>query len=96
MSHYKAINNFLSTDKKYALILEDDAIFNSDFVDILNRLVELNNSWDFVKFNTPRDGGFGNIAVETIHKNYKLYASLFPKSYSAAYIINRNVKVLEI
>ena len=88
LSHYKAINYFLSTDKKYALILEDDAIFNSDFVDILNRLVELNNSWDFVKFNTARDGGFGNIAVKGLFNGYKLYASLFPKAFSAAYLIN--------
>ena len=89
LSHYSAISRFLESGRKYALILEDDAVFNPDFVEILNRLVELCNTWDFVKFNTARDGGFGNVAVGDVCKNYKLYASLFQKSYAAAYIINR-------
>ncbi|MBR6389310.1 MAG: glycosyltransferase family 25 protein [Opitutales bacterium] len=89
LSHYNAINLFLESEKKFALILEDDAVFKPDFVEILNRLAEIGGFWDFCKFNTSRDGGFGNIAVKDIFGQYKLYASLFPKTLSAAYMINR-------
>jgi len=90
LSHHKAIEYFLNTDKKYALILEDDAKLNRDFINILNKLIAIQNTWDFVKFNTSRDGGFGNIVVGELFGDYKLYASLFQKAYAAAYIINRN------
>lgn len=89
LSHYKAISRFLETDKKYTLILEDDALWNPDFIQILNKLIEIKDTWDFVKFNTARDGGIGNIPVGDLIGEYKLYASVFPKAFSAAYIINR-------
>ena len=89
LSHYKAIECFIKSGKRYALILEDDAVFNSDFVKILNKLVSIDHFWDFVKFNTGRDYGFGNVAVKKLFKEYKLYASFFPKAFAAAYIINR-------
>ncbi|MBR4597354.1 MAG: glycosyltransferase family 25 protein [Opitutales bacterium] len=89
LSHYNAINLFLENQKKYAIILEDDAVFNPDFANILNKLAIMPDDWDFVKFNTARDGGFGNVAVKNLFGNYKLYASFFPKTYSAAYMINR-------
>lgn len=89
LSHYKAIECFIKSGKEYALILEDDAVFNPDFVKILNKLVSINYFWDFVKFNTARDSSFGNIAVKELFSGYKLYASLFPKTFSAAYLINK-------
>ena len=89
LSHNKAIECFIKSGKRYALILEDDAVFNSDFVKILNKLVSIDHFWDFVKFNTARDYGFGNVAVKKLFKEYKLYASFFPKAFAAAYIINR-------
>ena len=89
LSHYNAIKLFLDSDKKFALILEDDAIFNLDFLEVIINLVNIENFWDFVKFNTARDYGFGNIAVKKLFKEYKLYASFFPKAFSAAYLINR-------
>lgn len=89
LSHYNAINLFLNSGKKYGIILEDDAVFNPDFVEIVNELVKISTFWDFVKFNTARDGGAFNIPVKNLNKNYKLYASLFPKVFSAAYMINR-------
>lgn len=88
LSHYKAIEYFIRSGRKYAVILEDDAVFNPDFVKILNKLVSIDYFWDFVKFNTARDGGFGNIAVKALFDGYKLYASLFPKAFAAAYLIN--------
>lgn len=89
LSHYDAINQFLKSGKKYAIILEDDAVFSPDFVGIANELVNISPFWDFVKFNTARDCGIFNIPVKNLNKNYKLYASLFPKVFAAAYIINR-------
>lgn len=89
LSHYNAINKFLGSGKKYAIILEDDAVFSRDFVGIANELIKISTFWDFVKFNTARDGGMFNIPVKNLNKNYKLYASLFPKVFAAAYIINR-------
>lgn len=89
LSHYNAIRLFLDSDKKFAVIIEDDAIFNSDFVTILDKLTSISYFWDFVKFNTARDYGFGNIAVKKLFKEYKLYASFFPKAFAAAYLINR-------
>lgn len=89
LSHYKAIDCFIKRGEEYALILEDDAAFNSDFVKILNKLVSIDHFWDFVKFNTARDYGFGNVAVKKLFKEYKLYASFFPKAFAAAYLINK-------
>lgn len=88
LSHYKAIERFLESDCEYGLIFEDDAIIKEDFVEIVNRLIEL-EGWDFVKFNTSHDYGFGSVNVANIFKDYCLYANLFPKTLSAAYIINR-------
>ena len=88
LSHYKTIEYFIKSGKKYALILEDDAVFNQNLVELLNKLVSINYFWDFVKLNTARDGGFGNIAVRELFNGYKLYASLFPKAFAAAYLIN--------
>lgn len=90
LSHYFAIERFLKTDKKFCIIFEDDAIINDDFKDIVKELADNSNSWDFVKFNTSRDSGFGNIKVMSLlNDKYKMVASLFPKHLSAAYIINR-------
>lgn len=89
LSHYKAIQAFMSSGRKYALIFEDDIILSSDFVKIVNNLTEISSFWDFVKFNTANDNGILNINVKKLTNEYRLVASFFPKTYSAAYIINR-------
>lgn len=89
LSHYKAIEFFMKSEKEFALIFEDDVVFNDDLIKIINRLVKIKNRWNFIKFNTARDGGIGNIAIKNIFQKYCMYASLFPKTYSGAYLIDR-------
>lgn len=58
LSHVHAMRHFLTTDKPFLLILEDDAVLDSNFSDVLNNLLNMpTDSWDVVKlsgFHNPR------------------------------------------
>ena len=40
LSHKKALEKFLTTEAKYAVVFEDDAVPNDEFDDIINEIVE--------------------------------------------------------
>ncbi len=89
-SHKKAIDTFLSANKQYALILEDDMIFDDDCFDVIKELIEDKFDWDFIKLNASRDGkGLSGWVVKNLSNRRKLCASMFPKLKSGAYLINR-------
>lgn len=49
LSHVKAINAFLESDAKYAVIFEDDAVILPGFTDNLRYLIEHTSGWGYVK-----------------------------------------------
>jgi glycosyl transferase family 25 len=87
ISHYNVMNEFINNSKKeYALILEDDMVFNEDFINVLEKLLK-NKSWDMIKLNGKHKGG--NIKLIKINSKYTLTKNLFFKSQSGAYLVNR-------
>lgn len=87
ISHYNTMETFLKSEKKYALILEDDIIFNDNFMDVLNVLMKQPDDWDLVKFNGAHGGG--KIKYKTILPNVSLVFNLFHQSKCGAYLINK-------
>lgn len=87
LSHVKVIQTFLKTDDEFALILEDDAVFKADFVQVINRLLAHSAHWDMVKLSGVHSG----TPINDIDLNpfYRL-AIMFSKcTGSSAYVINR-------
>jgi glycosyl transferase family 25 len=72
--------------KRFALILEDDMEFDSDFADVLFRLLR-DDSWDMVKLNGAHSGG--NLPVGRLSPKHSLAANLFHQSKSGAYLVNK-------
>ena len=55
-SNFIAWNNFLDTDNEIVLLMEDDIIFQNEFLNDLNdKVKELPDGWDFFSFFVPRD-----------------------------------------
>ena len=87
VSHYNTMKEFLDhSDKNYALVLEDDMLFEDGFMQALESLLEI-GTWDVVKFNGTND--VGNIRLEKLSEHYWLGVNYFRLNLSGAYLINR-------
>lgn len=87
LSHVKAIQTFLNTNDEFALILEDDAVFGADFVQVITRLLANSARWDMVKLSGVHSG----TPVNDIELNpfYRLAVMFSKCTGSSAYVINR-------
>lgn len=55
-SNFIAWNNFLNTDNDIAILMEDDIIFKNNFFDdLMDKIKELPEDWDFFSFFVPAD-----------------------------------------
>ena len=89
ISHYNVLKVFIEeSEKKFALILEDDMVFCDEFLEILDRLLEQHQDWDMVKLNGTNSWG-GPITHKVVYKDYKLVLHLFHQAKSGAYLVNR-------
>lgn len=90
MSHVKAIQAFLDQPQaQYALILEDDVAFESDFNAVIEDLVKLRGRWDMVKLSGFHSGTpVGGISI--CQGNRRLAVMLSRHTGSACYMINRD------
>ncbi|MBD5398266.1 hypothetical protein HDR60_02040 [bacterium] len=87
VSHYNVMKEFCeNSDKKFALVLEDDMIFADDFLDVLKAILK-NKSWDLVKLNGGHSGG--NVRAVKLTGKYSLVLNAFHQSKTGAYLINR-------
>lgn len=87
-SHTQVWEDFLKTDYKVALILEDDVVFHDDFLDSLDLALEAADHWDTIRFNCIRAKlpiSQGKIGP------YRLNAYLGPFTGNAAYLIHRDI-----
>ena len=70
LSHVQAMKLFLSSEKEYMLVFEDDAYLNSDFECVLKQLMMAKSQWDVVKLS-----GFHNPYL--IHSNHLVKEYMF-------------------
>lgn len=55
-SNYLAWENFLKTDNDLVILMEDDIKFNENFIhDLLDKINELPDEWDFFSYFVPSD-----------------------------------------
>jgi glycosyl transferase family 25 len=89
-SHLGVWREFLKTDKKYLLVLEDDVVFGSNFLEAVQVALEHSDSWDYLKLNKIR------AKIPLLQKKigtYDLNAYLGPATGTGAYIISRDTVV---
>lgn len=96
LSHMKVFKRFLETDKKYCLIMEDDAEFivNDIKKEIIKNIKNLPRGWDILLLGYEVNGGpNGYDEVKEANKETKLENGLLNLNYFTGlhgYIINRN------
>ena len=74
LSHEKALERFLESEYEFALIFEDDVIFNPhELRECVNRAIEKKDLWDILNFETFHDGFPFKIADLYENKNMSLF-----------------------
>lgn len=87
-SHLGVWGEFLASDKKVALILEDDVVFHDDFLSAVDLALAHDGAWDILKLNRIRakmpicQGRIGP---------YHVNAYLGPATGTGAYLVKREV-----
>ena len=87
-SHTQVWEEFIASDHKIALILEDDVVFHDDFLDSLDVALANAARWDTLRFNCIRAKlpvSQGKIGP------YTLNAYIGPFTGNAAYLIHKDV-----
>lgn len=87
LSHVKAIRTFLSSDAPFALILEDDAIFDSGLCEAVSELIRYPKKWDMVKLSGVHSGT--PVSVLALNSKFDLAVMFSKCTCSSAYLINR-------
>ena len=74
LSHIKVWKEFLKSNDKYALILEDDAVFIDNFKDKLKKLLkEINFPFDMIYLNDNCEHHFGDDCLHGIKKTENIF-----------------------
>ena len=85
-SHLGVWRQFLETDAKFALVIEDDVVFHDDFIDSLGAALSACDHWDLLKLNCIR----AKLPIcQGKVESYQLNAYLGPNTGTGAYLINR-------
>ncbi|MBO4405298.1 MAG: glycosyltransferase family 25 protein [Alphaproteobacteria bacterium] len=96
LSHEKALKKFLESEYEFALIFEDDVVFNpQELRECIDAAIEKKNLWDILNFETFHDGLPVKIADLCSDKHLALYFSSI--THAGCYLINRSTakKLLE-
>lgn len=88
LSHIKALRQFLTSNRAYALILEDDAILPIDVMPLLNAVLEQNKHWDMVRLTAEKEGVYLRFA--TLPGGHELAYNTRVLKNTAAYLVNRH------
>jgi glycosyl transferase family 25 len=87
-SHLEVWRKFIASSHEVALILEDDVVFHSDFMEALSTAVDARDHWDIVRFNAIR----AKLPVtQGLLGRYRLNAYIGPFTGNATYLIKREV-----
>jgi glycosyl transferase, family 25 len=90
LSHLAAMQAFLATDARYALILEDDATLLPTLPDVLAQATsgEAASTWDVLKLESRRRGF--KLALHQLTPKHAISVNLFRSTGSAAYVVTRH------
>jgi glycosyl transferase, family 25 len=90
LSHLAAMQTFLATDARYALILEDDATLLPELPDVLAQATtgEAASTWDVLKLESRRKGL--KLALQQLTSTHAITVNLFRSTGSAAYVLSRH------
>ncbi|MFD1913516.1 glycosyltransferase family 25 protein [Halodurantibacterium flavum] len=87
-SHLSVWRELVASDRKVALILEDDVVFHDDFLESLDLALAHSDDWDLVRFNCIR----AKMPVRQKQiGHYSLNAYVGPFTGNAAYLLKREV-----
>jgi glycosyl transferase family 25 len=87
-SHIKALKTFLATDKKHAMICEDDVLPLPELMDVVYEAMCHSQSWDLLRLNAIKPTHGYHFA--TLSHGFQLCCDLKTSSGSGAYIVNRH------
>ncbi len=87
LSHLKAMNAFLSSDARFALILEDDVQLCEDVPRVLNGLQDCPQDWDLVKLSGVHRGT--PVKLQSLDAEHDLVVMLSKCTGASAYVLNR-------
>lgn len=93
LSHEKALRKFLESEFEFALIFEDDVVFNpQELRSCVDAAIEKKHLWDILSFEMIHDGFPLKISDLCDGKRISLY--LTPVKHSGCYLISRNAAKL--
>ncbi len=85
-SHLAVWQEFINSEKHFALVLEDDIVLHDDFLDALHTALSIPDRWDVIRFNCIR----AKLPVpQATVGRYRVNAYLGPFTGNATYLINR-------
>jgi glycosyl transferase, family 25 len=90
LSHLAAMQAFLATGARHALILEDDATLFPTLPDVLARATaaEAAATWDVLKLESRRTGF--KLALLRLSPTHTISVNLFRSTGAAAYVVSRH------
>ncbi len=87
LSHVACAERFISGDADIALILEDDVVFESDFINAIDEAVLNGRDWDLLRLTTVSNGR--KFPFRTLSNGRSLSIALTREKGSGAYLVNR-------
>ncbi|MDD3585919.1 MAG: glycosyltransferase family 25 protein [Thermoguttaceae bacterium] len=87
LSHLKVWELFLASDKKYALVCEDDVTPVPEFCSILEEAIKYQSSWDLLRLVGSRKKS--SITYRTLTSDFRLCTTITGMVITAGYVINR-------
>ncbi|MGP4667603.1 glycosyltransferase family 25 protein [Agrobacterium pusense] len=87
LSHVACANKFMEGDADIALILEDDVVFEDDFLDAIDEAVLNGSDWDILRLTTVSNGR--KFPFRPLSNDRSLAVALTREKGSGAYLVNR-------
>ena len=94
LSHIGAMRAFLATNAEYCLLLEDDAIFEPQFVRVFDGLQRTASEWDVVLLYGNHPGAQQPLA--RIDEHHRLVGFFTRQTGAVAYVVNRRAAQIYI
>lgn len=89
LSHEKFFRKFLESEYEFALVFEDDVVFNPEELKIcVENAIEKKDLWDILSFELHHDGFPIKIGELCSNKSLSMY--LAPVNHTGCYLINRS------
>ncbi len=87
LSHVQALQQFLASPARFALVLEDDVLLHDSLPTVLHGLVQNAERWDMVKLSAVHSGT--PVPVLQLAPGHALAVMLSRCTGSSAYLVNR-------